>query len=73
MAKVHIVYSEEYGELEGAFNEEGKLIGMWSCNDACWRDEYFAPFMKALGVETITTRSPALEKKLIKEARRLWG
>lgn len=55
MKRVYLTYvcDDKVGEVEGAFAEDGELLGCWSNNDACWRDEYFSPFMEKLGVETI--------------------
>lgn len=42
---------DRLGEVEGMFDEQGKLIGAWCLNDGNWRSEYFDPFMEALGIQ----------------------
>ncbi len=42
-------YCGEHGENQGMFEENGKLIHAWSCNDADWRDEYFTPLATYFG------------------------
>lgn len=74
MTKVFIVYDEsEYGEVEGAFDESGELIDFWSANDAAWRNEYFSPFLKRLGIETKTSQDQKLKGKLGEAAFNAWG
>lgn len=65
MQKIFIVYVEEEGEIEGAFDEEGNLLHWWCCNDASWRNEYFSPLMKQLGYEFVHSDDEVLEAKLI--------
>ena len=43
--------SIESPEMEGFFDENGKLLDYWYCNDACWRDEYFNGVFKKLGID----------------------
>lgn len=71
--KVLIVFSEKHGECEGAFDEHGNLLDFWSCNDASWRNEYFSPFLKKLGIETQESDSPSLRKKLEKAVKKAWA
>lgn len=66
MRAIRHVYTEEYGEIEGMFDEDDHLISAWSCNDATWRHEYFEEFMEELGVKIISSSEPKLVKKLIK-------
>jgi hypothetical protein len=66
MRVIKHVYTEEYGEIEGMFDEGDHLISAWSCNDATWRNEYFDEFIKELGAKVITSDDPKLVKKLIK-------
>jgi hypothetical protein len=51
MPKITIVYTEEWGEAEAAFDEKGEMIHYWSCNDATWRGEYFEPLFEHFGIE----------------------
>jgi hypothetical protein len=53
MKKVILVYTESFGECEAAFLEDGTLLDIWSCNDACWRNEYFSTFLKKVGIEIV--------------------
>jgi hypothetical protein len=54
------------------FSETGELLGIWSCNDATWRNEYFSDFMEALGFK-VENASPELVDKLIATAKEYWG
>jgi hypothetical protein len=47
------------------FHEDGTLIGCWDCNDACWRNEYFSPMMKALGITIVKSNDKKLINKLM--------
>ena len=64
MKTVYYAYNEEYGEVEGMFDEAGELLGTWCCNDANWRHEYFDSFMLSLGVSIVPSRDAALIAKL---------
>lgn len=66
MRTIKYVYTEEYGEIEGMFDENDELLGAWSCNDANWRDEYFSEFMEKLGIKVIYSSERKLVKKLVK-------
>jgi len=56
------------GEIEGMFDDEGTLLGVWSSDDANWRIEYFRGFMEKLGIEVINrSASKALVNKLRKQ------
>ena len=50
--KISIIqaYSDDVGEVEGAFDKDGNLLGSWHANDGDWRSEYFDGFMKNLGI-----------------------
>jgi hypothetical protein len=73
MRTISIVYSEAQGEIEGAFDENGELLSFWSCNDATWRNEYFGPFMKKLGIKTVSSSDSNLTKRLEEAAEEMWG
>lgn len=77
MKTIWHVSSEEEGEIEGMFTEEGDLLGMWCSNDACWRNEYFSDFMEELGIEVKDDWEDPfyveLKEKLEERARELWG
>ena len=72
---IHFVYSEAFGEIEGMFDSDGKLLGIWCNNDACWRQEYFGPFLEALNirVETHYSDDGDWETKLKEAAKEYWG
>ena len=71
MKTIYIMYCEDEGEYELWFDENKKLIGGYSCNDASWRDEYLGPIFKVSG---INVESLKYNKKLAKESRKkLWG
>lgn len=72
MKTIYRAFSEEAGEVEGMFDENGELLGIWSCNDASWRNEYFSPFMKRLGI-TIERATPEMEQRLYDKANEMWG
>lgn len=68
MKTAYFFYTEKFGENEGVFDETGKLIDCWSCNDANWRDEYFNGFMEKLGIKM--QRLPKkFEAKAIKQIK----
>lgn len=66
MKIIYEFYSEKYGEVEGMFNTDGKLIDCWSSNDANWRGEYFNGFMKKIGVE-VERLPKKFEKKALEQ------
>ena len=72
MRKLFIAYSDEHGEVEGMFDQDGTMLGMWACNDATWRNEYFSPFMWALGYE-IETAPDWMVERLEQTAYEMWG
>jgi hypothetical protein len=53
--KPKIIYHVSLGDdtVSGMFDQNGKLLDYWHDNDATWRDEYFAGFMKALGIKVL--------------------
>ncbi len=51
MKTLYFAYICSEYECEGMFDAGGNLLGMWDCNDAQWRNEYFKPMMLALGFE----------------------
>ena len=55
MKKVYHVQCEAM-EVEGMFDEDGKLLGAWCLNDADWRSEYFNDFMKAAGIKVVASK-----------------
>ena len=77
LIKLHHVYicDDEVGEVEGMFDAKGKLLDLWSNNDANWRGEYFEGFMNAIGftVDDGDGVNPKLEKKLKAAAKKAWG
>lgn len=56
MKTIYIVQSDE--EVQGAFDEEGSLLGFWWNNDADYRVEYLAPFMRRLGFDVQRSKNP---------------
>ena len=48
MRTLYISYPED-DLIEGIFDQDGTLLDFWSPNDACFREEYFGPFLKKLG------------------------
>jgi hypothetical protein len=70
---LHFVSTERIGEVEGMFSNDGTLLGIWSNNDASWRNEYFSPFMEELGFKIVTHWQGDWEEKLIEAAKEYWG
>ncbi len=70
---IHLVTTERIGEVQGFFDDDGKLLGLWTCNDANWRNEYFSPFMEELGFIIETHYSDVWEENLIEAAKTAWG
>lgn len=66
MIKIFSVYVDEsnIGEAEGFLDDKGNVLDYWSCNDATWRDEYFNPVFKKLGIEILDDFSAVAKKKL---------
>lgn len=69
MRTIYIVDAcdENLGEAQGVFDEKGKLISAWSCNDANWRDEYFNGFMKTLGITVKSRKTTASDIAKLKD------
>lgn len=53
MRTITIVYSEEAGEVEGAFDEQETLLDYWWTIAATWRGEYFNGLFEQLGIEIL--------------------
>lgn len=72
MTTIYIEYvcDDFVGEVEGAFDENGNVLDIWSNNDANWRGEYFNPFMEKLGIEV---KSGKFERELVEAAKEMWG
>lgn len=68
---IYYAFCEDY-EAEGMYSESGELLGFWSCNDACWRNEYFSPFLEAVGIE-IVIAPQNLQYALFDRCKELWG
>lgn len=66
---IYYCFSENW-EQDGFFSEDGKLLATWSCNDACWRQEYMSPLFQALGIDII--KSDEFEAELEKYCRELY-
>ncbi len=47
---IYHFWTDEYGENQAMFDESFNLIGAWHSNDADFRPEYMAPWLKALGI-----------------------
>lgn len=63
MKTLRYVFLDEY-EVDGIFDNKGELLGTWSCNDACWRNEYFSGFISKLGIRVEESSDRELEQKL---------
>lgn len=59
---------DDTGEVEGMFDENGKLLGAWSCNDGSWRGEYFDNFLLELGIKVEYPDDNEKLKEKLKEA-----
>lgn len=70
LTTVYIVSTDKWGEIQGAFDEDGHLLGYWYDNDACFRTEYFRDFLGKVGIEVLDNHDSKLEKKLIKRAKK---
>ena len=74
-----MAYTEDLGEVEGAFELHGTLIDLWSCNDASWRGEYFDGMMHTLGIDVkypyqlSEEKETFFTKRLMEEANKLWN
>jgi hypothetical protein len=64
----HVYDCGPQGEIEGMFDEYGKLLGTWCSNDATWRDEYFADFMDALDITVVEGG----DRMLVRKLRKAW-
>lgn len=50
------VCDNEMGEVEAMFDGI-RILSAWSCNDATWRNEYFAPIFQGVGI-TVKAGAP---------------
>ena len=71
MKTIYYVYVDDY-EAEAMFSASGELLDFWSCNDGCWRGEYFNPFMKAAGIEVLRG-PPEMEIAAFNYCKDAWG
>jgi hypothetical protein len=67
-----VAWCGDCGEVEGMFDEKENLVATWCSNDATWRQEYFADFMKVIGVEIVEARGE-LYKRLGQKLEDHWG
>lgn len=63
--------SDETGECQGMFDEDGNLLGMWASNDGNWRGEYFDGFLRELGIKV--NYGNKFNDELEKIAIEMWG
>lgn len=69
MRNIYVIYTETCGENDIVFDDRFHCLGAWSCNDATWRNEYFAPFLEKLGIKVLETLPPHINAdQLIAEA-----
>lgn len=64
------ICTDEVGEVQGAFDDDGNLLHIWCTNDGDWRHEYFNPIFTALGYHVHSGR---FEDELFAKAKKLWG
>jgi hypothetical protein len=67
---IESVCDDDVGEVEGAFDENGNVLDIWSSNDAQWRHEYFNDTFQKLG---INIEHGKYEDKLVDAAAEHWG
>lgn len=72
MKIVYYFSSDKPFECEAMFDEKGKLLGCWSCNDANWRNEFFDDFLEKLGIEVLPLPKK-YRKKAIEQIRENFG
>lgn len=72
MRTLYLAFTENVGETEGMFDSDGTLLDFWSCNDACYRSEYFNPFMNKLGYN-VEQAPDWMVAKLELAASEAWG
>lgn len=73
---IYIAYFCEgnLGEVEGVFDDKGKLMDAWCCNDASWRGEYMNGFMEKLGITVKDGEFPAKwKKKAVADLHKFFG
>jgi hypothetical protein len=60
---------DETGEIQVAFDENGKYLHWWSMNDAHYRDEYMGPLFLEVGLNIHTYHENQFKwlKRAIKE------
>ncbi len=63
---IYHFYTEKWGEVEGMFDAQGKLLGTWFLNDAHWRGEYMEGFLGELGF-VVKPLPDKLEKKALEQ------
>lgn len=67
MQVIYHLYDGKY-EIEGMFSQQGNIIGCWSLNDACWRNEYFEGFLNELGYQ-VSKPPKHLKKAMLHQLR----
>lgn len=65
MKKVYHIFTEENGEMDWFFTEDGEVVAYWWCNDANWRGEYMGALVEFFG-GSVSKAPFKLEKKLLK-------
>lgn len=69
---IYHFYTEKWGEVEGMFDESGKMLGTWFLNDAHWRGEYMDGFIAELGFE-VKSLPKKLETKALEQIAENFG
>lgn len=69
MKILRVVFTEQIGEVEGIFDEDGNMLGTWDCNDVQFREEYYNPFLKKLGFKVVRKND---DKFLVKKLIEVW-
>lgn len=69
---IHYVCDEDIGECQGMFDDAGKLLDGWSCNDGDWRGEYFDGFMEKIGIK-VKELPAKFKKDALKQLKEHFG
>jgi hypothetical protein len=72
LKKIYAVYVQS-PEMELFFDENGKYITGWSCNDACYRDEYMSSLFTHCGYEIVYDSKKTPKALIFKTLKDLWG
>lgn len=77
MKITHVYVCDDDGEMEGFFDDQGRLLAAWCLNDAHWRNEYMDGLLESLGHEIVKLDASDARKKadkaMVKQIKEQFG